>query len=209
MTRKLKVVYHTDKCIGAAMCTAKDPAHFVMTDENRAHLKGSKREGDQEILTITCDSITAERMMAAASLCPVSAIGVEDLEKGEELVTTEVSIENNIKTITAVYNDAKEFVLDPKGYFLIRTNPEKQQIEVGFCGKRNTIEVTIVGTTPLEVYQTILREKIIDRPDHAAYLGRELQKAYTALKLGIPYVQDEELEVSAIQKKQKGKNRIA
>jgi len=207
MTRKLKVAYHTDKCIGAAMCAAKDPAHFVMTEENRAHLKGSKREGSQEILTITCDGVTAERMILAASVCPVNAISVEDLEKGETLVTTDIDVQNNIKTITAVYDDAKEFVLDPKGYFLIRTNPEKQQIEVGFCGKRNTVEVTITGTTPLELYQTILREKIIDRPDHAAYLGRELQKAYIALKLRIPYVQDDELDLSSLQKMSKGKNK--
>jgi dihydropteroate synthase len=67
---------------------------------------------------------------------------------------------------------------------------------VGFCGKRNTVEVKITGKKPLDIYQTILREKIIDRPDHAAYLGRELQKAYTALQLKKEYVQDDELSFS-------------
>ena len=32
------------------------------------------------------------------------------------------------------------------------------------------------------------------RMDHAAYLGRELQKAYIALKNNLEYVQDDELD---------------
>ena len=97
------------------------------------------------------------------------------------------------KIIEAKYNDLEEFQLDPKGYFLIRINKEKQ-IEVGFCKKDNKIEIIIKGKTPIEIYQTILRENIIQKPDHAAYLGRELQKAYIALKQNKEYIQDEELD---------------
>ena len=74
-----------------------------------------------------------------------------------------------------------------------RINKEKQ-IEVGFCKKDNKIEIIIKGKTPIEIYQTILRENIIQKPDHAAYLGRELQKAYIALKQNKEYIQDEELD---------------
>ncbi len=106
-----------------------------------------------------------------------------------------VTISPNTKEIHASYDDRKEFVLDAKGYFLIRIIPEKKIIEVGFCRQQNVVEIKVTGQNPTEIYQTILREKIIDRLDHAAYLGRELQKAAIALELGIPYIQDSELEI--------------
>ncbi len=111
-----------------------------------------------------------------------------------------VTISPNVKRIQASYDDRKEFVLDPKGYFLIRIIPESKSIEVGFCKQGNIVEAIITGNNPTEIYQTILREKIIERPDHAAYLGRELQKAALALELGLPYVQDSELNLAELKK---------
>lgn len=197
MTRKLSITYYREKCIGAAMCAAKDPAHFVMQEDNKAHLKGSKKDGEHEVLAITCDDATARTLIGAASLCPVSVIRVTNMETGEDLVTSEVKEKDGIRTIQAVYDDNKEFVLDPKGYFLIRINRATKEIEAGFCGKRNTVEVKVVGKSPRDIYMTILREKIVDWPDHAAYLGRELQKAFIALQLGLDYVQDDELDLSS------------
>ncbi|MFA6888324.1 MAG: DUF4346 domain-containing protein [Candidatus Woesearchaeota archaeon] len=109
-----------------------------------------------------------------------------------------VTISQNVKNINASYDDKKEFILDPVGYFLIRIIPEKKLIEVGFCKHQNIIEIKITGKNPTEIYQTILREKIINRLDHAAYLGRELQKAAIALELKIPYTQDSDLNISGL-----------
>jgi len=44
----------------------------------------------------------------------------------------------------------------------------------------------------------VLKAGLISRDDHAAYLGRETLKAETALKLGIPYVQDSDLELKKV-----------
>ena len=53
------------------------------------------------------------------------------------------------------------------------------------------------GKKPIDIYQTIINKESLDiRKDHAAYLGRELQKAYIALKHDLEYVQDDELEFS-------------
>jgi len=104
--------------------------------------------------------------------------------------------ESNAKEIIATFDDRKEFVLDPKGYFLIRVNYEKKIIEVGLCRAKNVVEVKISGKLPIEIYNTVAREKLIERPEHYAYLGRELQKAYIALQLGLVYVQDDELDFS-------------
>ena len=44
------------------------------------------------------------------------------------------------------------------------------------------------------MYKTI-DKGFLSRLDHAAYLGKELQKAYLALKLGLAYQQDSELKI--------------
>lgn len=95
------------------------------------------------------------------------------------------------EVIEAQYDDKKDFILDKKGYFLIRI--KDHQIEVGFCEEVNKVKYLVKGNKPIDIYMTILRKKIITNPEHAAYLGRELQKADTALKQNLRYVQDEEL----------------
>jgi len=47
------------------------------------------------------------------------------------------------------------------------------------------IVLKVTGKKPIDIYQTILNKENIDiRKDHAAYLGRELQKAYIAIENG-------------------------
>ena len=192
--KKLKIEYHKGKCIGAFNCTNIAPA-FFKEQGTKADLLGAITEKGYQTLDVECDDETAAQIIEAAEKCPANVINVVDRTANQKVVDTTIKIKENIREIRAEYDDRKEFVLDEKGYFLIRIVPEKKMIEVGFCGKRNTVEVKVYGKTPIEIYQNILREKIIERPDHAAYLGRELQKAYIALQLGILYVQDDELNI--------------
>ncbi|MBI5398838.1 DUF4346 domain-containing protein [Candidatus Woesearchaeota archaeon] len=198
---KLRVEYNKNACIGAQTCVRASPHHFEMHGE-KAHLKGSSRHSDDKLILETeCDNEHFEKVVEAASACPANAIKIINKDTGDEIVTTNVKIVDNVKHVKAVYDDLKEFVLDPKGYFLIRTIPEKKLIEVGFCRSRNKVELTVSGIKPIDIYTNVLRENAISRMEHAAYLGRELQKAYTALQLGLPYVQDDELDFSALTKK--------
>ena len=66
----------------------------------------------------------------------------------------------------------------------------------GFCKENNVIETVIKGKTPQEIYYTAVKKKLLTRFEHAAYLGKELEKAYLALKHGLDYVQDEELKIN-------------
>ncbi len=105
-----------------------------------------------------------------------------------------VEFTENFKEIDAQYNDTEEFVIDKEGYFLIRIDRENENIEVGFCKESNKICLKVVGKKPIDIYQQIInKEKLSIRKDHCAYLGRELQKAYLALKNDLEYVQDDEL----------------
>jgi tetrahydromethanopterin S-methyltransferase subunit A len=46
------------------------------------------------------------------------------------------------------------------------------------------------GKSAIDLYRSIVRENLISKFDHAAYIGKELARAEAALKEGRPYVQD-------------------
>ena len=96
--------------------------------------------------------------------------------------------------IHAKYDRIRDWRMDTVGYFLIKVNREKQQIEAGFCKSGNKVEKIIIGKTAMEVFNTIIREDLISSLQHAADLGAELQKAEIALQLGLIYVQDDPLD---------------
>lgn len=102
------------------------------------------------------------------------------------------------KTIHAAYDPLRDWRMDKNGYFLIRINPETKKLEVGHCKKNNIIETLVIGDTPEEIYMTIFRKRLTELPSHCGYLGKELQKAFIARALEIPYVQDDPLDLSLI-----------
>lgn len=86
-----------------------------------------------------------------------------------------------------------KWMLDPQGYFLIRINREKQLIEVGYCKTNNQIIKIITGKTPEDIMYKIIDLGYLSLLNHAAYLGKELQKAYIALNYNFGYCQDSKL----------------
>lgn len=82
----------------------------------------------------------------------------------------------------------QKWVQDPKGYFLIRVRNE--MIEVGYCTNSHQLVKIIRGKTPEEIVYKIIDLGLISSMDHAAYLGKELQKAALSIKLNFKYVQD-------------------
>lgn len=176
----------------------EDPKDFSLS-EGKANLHASTKTKEGFVLEGTFSKERAEALLHAAKACPVNAITVFDLQTNQLLVSSNIAKKETYRELQAHYDDAKEFVLDPHGYFLIRINQEKKEIEVAFCSMKNTIELKVTGKTPIEIYQTILNKERLDiRKDHAAYLGRELEKAFLALHLGIPYVQDDELDFAKL-----------
>ena len=105
--------------------------------------------------------------------------------------------------------------LDPKGYFIIKVDLEKNKIvlehflnninENGYAidpetsepikcdsqAKRLSNEVFEgISAKQLGILITEERNDLISRLDHALYLGRELQKAEECLYKKLPYIQD-------------------
>ena len=112
-------------------------------------------------------------------------------------------INNNIKTsITAKYDKIKDWVMDPKGYFLIKIDREKNFIRVGYCifSKLNKDPIhdmiaEVTGKTALEIVNTLIKKNFISTLQHAADMGIELHKAELALKYNFEYIQDKDLEI--------------
>lgn len=88
----------------------------------------------------------------------------------------------------------RKLVLDPVGYFLIRTRYGK--IEVGFCrykdmvwGKKNKVLKKKSSKCPEELLEWIEKNKLYSRKDHYEYMKRELNKAKRCLVSKKKYVQ--------------------
>lgn len=194
MSKNIIIEYNQSRCIGAQKCIATAPHYFSFESEKAVLLNSTLKKG-LSVLRVQVNEEQLSRVKEAAELCPVNAIKVSNAE-GKVLVSDTVEVhKDGLREIKAEYDDLKGFVMDEKGYFLIRTNPATKEIEVAFCPELNKITVKITGKKPLEIYQTIIKAGLLSRMDHAAYLGRELQKAYLALQKSIPYVQDDELNL--------------
>jgi thymidylate synthase len=89
------------------------------------------------------------------------------------------------------------FQPDPEGFFTIGIESDKIVVHYYvpiYQGGPGILNQVVKGKNPKEIYETISRLNVLSRYDHAAYLGSELQKAYTAIKEKKKYVQDGEVE---------------
>ena len=106
------------------------------------------------------------------------------------------------KRITAKYHKIKDWVMDPKGYFLIEIDRKEKLLRVGYCkfkklGNKpvNDMVSIVSGKTAIEIVNTLIRNKYISSLQHAADMGIELCKAELALKYKLDYIQDKDLEL--------------
>ena len=108
------------------------------------------------------------------------------------------------KKIIAKYHKIRDFVIDPKGYFLIAIDQKEKILRVGYCtfnklekNSEHNLETEIVGKTALEIINTLINEKYISSLQHAGDMGIELNKAELALKNNLNYIQDKDLVIKS------------
>ncbi len=90
--------------------------------------------------------------------------------------------------------ESGKFIRDPKGDFIIYISGGKI-----VCKHE---KLTVVGERAKEIIDTVLRNDLVSRLDHAAYLGRELMKAEISLILDKNYVQDRDLNFGILYRKE-------
>ena len=107
------------------------------------------------------------------------------------------------KRIKAKYHKIKDWVMDPKGYFLIAIDREREILRVGYCvfkkiGNKpiNDMISVVSGKTAIEIVNTLIKFKYISSLQHAADMGIELSKAELALKYKLDYIQDKDLKIN-------------
>ncbi len=103
--------------------------------------------------------------------------------------------DENINTATREVEVIKaeepsNIIMDKAGYFVILPIPEKNLINVEHYSYDNTLLRVIEGRDARSIYWTIIENNWVAFLSHAAYLGKELEKAELSLKLGFKYVQD-------------------
>lgn len=84
---------------------------------------------------------------------------------------------------------------DPKGYFTIKPFVSRHKVFIRFYDYRHKLIQTFSGVSTMQLIHELVKRKLISRLDHAAYLGKEIEKALIALQYRLDYVQDEELKL--------------
>lgn len=81
-------------------------------------------------------------------------------------------------------------VLDPSGFFIIYPKKEESNIYLEHYRTDGTLNEIIFGENPVLIASTAIERGLLSQLDHAAYLGRELEKAYLSICYGFQYIQD-------------------
>lgn len=84
----------------------------------------------------------------------------------------------------------KRLVLDPSGFFIIYPRKEEGRLYLEHYRTDGTLNEVIFGEDPVLIASTAVERNLVSRLDHAAYLGRELEKAYLSMCYGFQYIQD-------------------
>jgi len=83
------------------------------------------------------------------------------------------------------------FLQDPLGYFVIEIDRQRNVIVVRHkLNDGRDSGYIFEGTSAERLYKKVLHEQLVSVMEHAAYLGKELERAEQALKSGKEFVQD-------------------
>ncbi len=188
-----KVIYDRENCIGANSCVGALPEFWSLDETKKAALKGSVFNPTNQRFELVIEDKDLEQFLESAQVCPVLVIDIVDLATQKSLVlpsgTGEVQKES-APVIKAKANLEDSAATDPKGYFTIRVQADIKTIKAHYYGAKHQLLFIIEGSSAKEIMATILRENFVTTLGHAAYLGQELQKAETALKSNLTYVQE-------------------
>lgn len=83
---------------------------------------------------------------------------------------------------------------DPKSYFTIMPYPNEGVVKVRAYDTNNNPVCLIQGATPQQIYYKITNLNLVTKLEHAAYLGKELYKAFLCLRNGLVYNQDDPVD---------------
>lgn len=103
------------------------------------------------------------------------------------------------ESVQAPTHQVSDWQQDPRGYFTISVSQERGEIVAEHHDTSGRTLKAISGKNAEDIYHFIVSSGLVSRQDHAAYLGRELGKAETALLSNAQYEQDTGLIIQSSQ----------
>ena len=83
--KKFQIQHDRPNCIGCAACAAVAPDFWVMSEDGKSDIIGSKKKDDEtEELDISEDNYKENK--EAADSCPVNVIHIVNKETGEKII---------------------------------------------------------------------------------------------------------------------------
>jgi tetrahydromethanopterin S-methyltransferase subunit A len=98
------------------------------------------------------------------------------------------SVERRVPVLRA--EGPQTLSLDPAGYLVVTPDRRRDMIVVEHYGNDGILRTVVEGRIAVDLAATLVREGLVTRLDHAAYIGRELTRAEIAVRDRKPYVQD-------------------
>ena len=96
-----------------------------------------------------------------------------------------------ISTVSVIQaKEPAKVEMDKAGYFVIIPQLEKGIITVEHYSYDNKLQRVIEGKNARSIYWTIIENGWVTQLSHAAYLGKELERAELSMRYGFKYVQD-------------------
>jgi len=123
-----------------------------------------------------------QRILAVGRECAAKSVPPLPVRKKDKSSALEFA------RITA--RPAKGLRLDKAGFFIVLPRRDSNEILCEHYANSGRLEHVIVGKQAAVIASTAVERGFLTQLDHAAYLGRELAKAETALRTGVEYEQD-------------------
>ncbi|WP_434513426.1 tetrahydromethanopterin S-methyltransferase subunit A [Dechloromonas sp. ARDL1] len=162
--------------------------------EDRGRISGA--EGKRPVIkNVSLEQVEAFRRQVQVMDC----IGMTDLEAIAGEIAKAAANDPGPATATFAHGNTipvqqaqepSRLVSDPAGYLVLYPDRRRKCLVLEHYANNGTLDRVVEGATPTALYSTFIAEGLISRLDHAAYLGRELARAETALREGHDYVQD-------------------
>jgi tetrahydromethanopterin S-methyltransferase subunit A len=92
-----------------------------------------------------------------------------------------------------VASDKVKLRLDRAGFFIIHPKPEANWIMVEHYKNSGEPTCVVEGSDPAVICAELIERGLVSQLDHAAYLGRELERAKLSMRLGFTFAQDRAL----------------
>ena len=167
---------------------APEPVLPNLADAHLAHFRAQITVIDSIGVTDAAAIVDEARGLAAT---PAASIASDDVAPAR--TTRGGGQAAAVERVVAQRDPAAAWTQDPVGYFVVLVDRDRRRLLAEQYSAEHRLLRILEGRAAEEICHTIVRLGQVTLPAHAAYLGRELTKAETALALDLEYEQDRPL----------------